>query len=302
MRKALTLLSGLAVFTFGSTAATAGTIYACVHDQNGKVRIVDAPGLCHGTEYEISWSESGDLEQLVNSLIGRVEALEDALGIFNEPPTVDCGNDFSTLINQPVVVECVATDDGVLSPLTYQWSQISGPSDVTFADWTSPISEVWFADPGEYVLELAADDGYVTVKSQISIVVYLENQEPSISIYGATTYQDDTGTIHCWAAAFVEVLDDGLPEPLSLDVSPAEPSALPFNATINWYMPNYVSVLEVYLTEPGRVVYRIAVQNMGQVTSSSAVESVIYDVILTATDGQSTVATVLPVQCDYTGE
>jgi len=64
--------------------------------------------------------------------------------------------------------------------LTSEWTVISGPGPVSFADASSPVTDVLFGLPGTYVLQLAASDGYLTVADRATIAV-----DPDPSIAGA---------------------------------------------------------------------------------------------------------------------
>ena len=46
--------------------------------------------------------------------------------------------------------------------LTSTWTEVSGPAPVTFTDASSPVTDVLFTEPGTYVLQLEASDGFLT--------------------------------------------------------------------------------------------------------------------------------------------
>jgi hypothetical protein len=54
-----------------------------------------------------------------------------------------------------------------------RWSKRSGPGTVTFADPSAPTTTAVFAEPGEYVLEFAAEDGAATASSTLLVKVEL---------------------------------------------------------------------------------------------------------------------------------
>lgn len=67
-----------------------------------------------------------------------------------------------------------ATDDGLPNPpgaLTYQWSKVSGPGDVTFVDDTDPTTDVELSVMGVYVLRLTASDGVLNDADDMTITV-----------------------------------------------------------------------------------------------------------------------------------
>ncbi|MEW8351609.1 MAG: PKD domain-containing protein [Candidatus Thiodiazotropha taylori] len=226
------------------TEVAADTIYACVqkqkqkqkydddhehehedkHKKTGRLRVVSAPGQCRRNEYELSWSDGGNIESRVNQLIGRVEALERALGIMNEPPTVDAGGDQTILLSMQALFNATATDDGLLDPLTYSWETISGPGSVSFSNAFDTATGATFSQAGDYVLQLAVSDGLVTVTDQVSVIVYPDNSPPLITtnspqIVGARRYQiGRPSTLECASVNLdATVTDDDLPFPLTYD-------------------------------------------------------------------------------------
>jgi RHS repeat-associated protein len=65
--------------------------------------------------------------------------------------------------------------------LTTQWTELSGPATVTFANATSPVTDVVFTLPGTYVLQLSASDGFLTTAAEATITV-----DPAVSLDGAS--------------------------------------------------------------------------------------------------------------------
>jgi uncharacterized protein len=56
------------------------------------------------------------------------------------------------------------------------WSQVSGPGTVTFADPKAPVTTAMFSAPGEYVVQMAADNG--TAQATSTLVVKVELPPP----------------------------------------------------------------------------------------------------------------------------
>src|SRR5204863_5631291 len=56
------------------------------------------------------------------------------------------------------------------------WSKVSGPGDVTFADAKAPVTTATFSTPGDYVVQVTADNG--TMKATSSLVVKVELPPP----------------------------------------------------------------------------------------------------------------------------
>jgi RHS repeat-associated protein len=64
--------------------------------------------------------------------------------------------------------------------LTATWTQVSGPAPVTFTDASSPVTDAVFTDPGTYILQLEASDGFMITASRATITV-----DPAQSLQGA---------------------------------------------------------------------------------------------------------------------
>ncbi len=65
-------------------------------------------------------------------------------------------------------------------PPTVRWSQVSGPGTATFADPTSPTTTATFSAPGEYVVQVVADNG--TTKATSSLTVKVELPPPPVEL------------------------------------------------------------------------------------------------------------------------
>jgi len=204
-----------------SVLAQENLIYGCAHKQNGKLRIVSGPGQCLNTEYSLWW-DSGELtQQMLNELLGRVEAIENALGVINEAPTVDAGEGQTILISMTVDLEGSAVDDGLVAELTFYWEHLSGPGSVDIVDPYSLITSAYFSESGLHTLRLTVFDGYVYVADEINIQVYPDNSPPTIAIaeqqvVGARrVYRGGYHEIVCENFTLdAEVYDDDLPLPL----------------------------------------------------------------------------------------
>lgn len=92
----------------------------------------------------------------------------------NRAPVVDAGRDFS--VDAGVVAELDATvmdDDApvVLEQVKSTWKKVSGAGEVIFEDATAVDTGVQFDAPGEYVLELAADDSELIGRASVTVTV-----------------------------------------------------------------------------------------------------------------------------------
>lgn len=237
---AILLFAGMA-----AAPAAAETFYACAHKENGKLRMVSAPGNCHATENEVVWSSGEDSSKQINELQARVDALEYALGVMNLPPSVNAGADQTVLLSDGAVLSGTASDDGLALPLTFQWARQSGP-DGGNAYFTVPdalASSATFDIPGTYVLSLSVSDGIVTVSDEVAVIVYPDNTPPAVdagpdavgtvtthitsSRYVCNSLMDCgytlySGYVECVGVLNGSVTDDGLPQPLSFEWASAQ--------------------------------------------------------------------------------
>ena len=104
----------------------------------------------------------------------------------NLAPFVSAGGDqgvYNVRIPSFLTLQGEVHDDGADGDqrLTSEWTKISGPGVVTFTDATSPVTDALFSEPGTYVLQLEASDGYLTVADRATITV-----DPDPSIVGAS--------------------------------------------------------------------------------------------------------------------
>ncbi|NOT63962.1 MAG: hypothetical protein HOP19_27425, partial [Acidobacteria bacterium] len=91
----------------------------------------------------------------------------------NRPPTVDAGADQT--INLPATASLVGTvtDDGLPTgaTLTYSWSKVSGPGNVTFSAPTALNNTAAFDTAGTYTLKLTANDSQLTSSDELVVTV-----------------------------------------------------------------------------------------------------------------------------------
>ncbi|MCJ8307326.1 MAG: VCBS repeat-containing protein [Nitrosopumilus sp.] len=141
-------------------------------------------------------SDVDALQEKIDQLSSRLSFLETVLDDVNVPPIVDAGNDQHT--RGSMTLTGSASDDGLASPLTYLWSQQSGPGTTTFVDATSLVTDVSFSDYGQYVLKLSVFDGLQTVSDTVTIsyslnqnfIVSSSNTDANVGIF----LSNDDGT------------------------------------------------------------------------------------------------------------
>jgi hypothetical protein len=93
-------------------------------------------------------------------------------GFGNTAPSVYAGANFSIGRNQVVQLSGVVFDNETnLALLNVLWTKVSGPGTVTFEDATKVDSTVRFDIAGQYVLNLLADDGGLSVFDEVTVSV-----------------------------------------------------------------------------------------------------------------------------------
>ena len=92
----------------------------------------------------------------------------------NKAPVCNAGADQTIqLPTDTVTLNATASDDGLPegSALTYNWSKVSGPSAVAFANPRALKTTATFAGDGTYVLRLTVSDAQYSVSDEVTVVV-----------------------------------------------------------------------------------------------------------------------------------
>lgn len=91
----------------------------------------------------------------------------------NGAPQVNAGTDMAiTLPTDSINLSATATDDGLPNgTVSMVWSQVGGPTGVTFAPATGANTTATFPQPGVYTLQIAASDGALTGSDQVVVTV-----------------------------------------------------------------------------------------------------------------------------------
>jgi hypothetical protein len=126
----------------------------------------------------------------------------------DKPPVVNAGPDQTISLPGPARLAGQAYDDGLPADTTIQWSVVSGPGIVTFADANSPVTAAAVCTLGTYVLRLTASDSAHSVFSECRITVIPANVAPVVNA-------GSTQRVFLPSAAILSgtVSDDGLPNP-----------------------------------------------------------------------------------------
>ena len=107
----------------------------------------------------------------------------------NQPPSVDAGADIVTLLQEDVRtgnLDATVIDDGLLNPITVQWTVVSEPNEgaVVIETANAEDTSISLTALGEYVLQLEAFDGESTVSDTVTINVYADSCEAARAMPG----------------------------------------------------------------------------------------------------------------------
>lgn len=91
----------------------------------------------------------------------------------NTAPLVDAGPDRAVTLPGSASLNATVSDDGLPSPahLSYTWSEVSGPGDVTFTPADTEDTTAGFSAAGTYVLRLSVHDGELAGADEVTVTV-----------------------------------------------------------------------------------------------------------------------------------
>lgn len=128
----------------------------------------------------------------------------------NQAPTVDAGGSVTVRLPDVAQLVGVVSDDGLpRGAVTVVWSVVSGPPGVVLGTPTQSTTSAEFAEEGEYVLRLTADDGALSTSSDVRVQVLppvMINAAPSVDAGPSQSVVLPGG-----ATLAGTVSDDGLP-------------------------------------------------------------------------------------------
>jgi hypothetical protein len=73
-------------------------------------------------------------------------------------------------LNNGAFLYCSSVDDGQPKPLTFNWTKVSGPGNVSWGAQQRAMTHVRFSQKGLYVLQCTVTDGQFTVSDKITIL------------------------------------------------------------------------------------------------------------------------------------
>ncbi len=135
-------------------------------------------------------------DRLDASFVASAGTLADAFSIVpagvNSPPVADAGPYQQTTQPNAVTLSGSVDDDGQPSPpqLTHQWSTVSGPGTVTFADPAALTTTATFSQPGTYVLRLTASDSQLAASDDVTVTVVAPDAPYTLDVRVATSSDD----------------------------------------------------------------------------------------------------------------
>jgi hypothetical protein len=201
----------------------------------------------------------GPVEKQVNVTVNAV----------NRAPVVDAGLPQTVALVGTATLAGTAVDDGlpITGTLTTQWSMITGPGTVNFANAATATTTATFSAPGVYELQLSASDGTLSATDTTSVTVAAANNNPPTVAAGPNQIVIATGSATLSGSA----TDDGQPNPpATLTVTWSKVSG---PGSITFANPNAANTTATF-SAPG--VYVLAFSaNDGDVATDDLIEIVV---------------------------
>ena len=101
----------------------------------------------------------------------------------NQPPTANAGPDLTVEMPAAATLNGVAGDDGLPNPpgvFSGNWSTVSGPGSVSFANANLAQTTATFSQAGTYVLRLTVTDSQLTATDNVQVTV-TGGQDPYVT-------------------------------------------------------------------------------------------------------------------------
>jgi RHS repeat-associated protein len=157
---------------------------------------------------------------------------------------------FRALSTVGVKLNGTVADDGLPanSTLSVNWTKISGPGNVAFAQANQTVTSATISAPGTYVLRLSATDSLLSASDDITITINGPNQAPSVNA-GA----DQSITLPATSSLSGTTTDDGLPAGSSVTSNWTKVSG---PGTVTFAQPQSLNTTATF-SAPGSYVLRL---------------------------------------------
>ena len=122
----------------------------------------------------VSFSAGGVYTLQLSANDGALTGYDNLALTVNKKPTVNAGLDQTITLPSTATLSGSATDDGIPNPpgaLTYTWSKVTGPGNVTFQNVHSAATSATFSISGSYTLRLGASDSVFAGSDQMLVTV-----------------------------------------------------------------------------------------------------------------------------------
>lgn len=129
----------------------------------------------------------------------------------NQAPTVDLGSDRQLASPGILLLDAVFRDDGLPVPPGvpgFEWSGISGPAPVTFADAKASRTAVTFDQVGDYVIGFQIKDGLLSARDEVRVRVGGAPAGPVLAVETSATGLVLTFNVEAGRPHTVQVCED----------------------------------------------------------------------------------------------
>jgi RHS repeat-associated protein len=183
----------------------------------------------------------------------------------NQPPTVSAGPNqtIELPVNTATLNGSASSSAPAGSPVTVQWSQVSGPGTVTFSNPTQQVTQATFPGVGTFTMQLSATVTATGLSSsaQNTVIVAAANRPPVVTVGPDQSIIFPTNTASLTGTA----TDDGFPVGSSLVISW---SKVVGPGTVTFASPNQPNT-QASFSLPGSYILRLSASD-GQYTNSAS--------------------------------
>jgi YD repeat-containing protein len=180
-----------------------------------------------------------------------------------ESPSVSLTGPTSVAAGAATTYEAGGTDPVPGGTLSFTWSEVSGPGEVTFSPASGGTTSADFSAAGTYVVEVTGNDGFAATNVEQTVSVTLVNNPPVVTVGADQTLNSPTLSTTLTGSA----TDDGLPQGATLSSvwslvsGPVEVAiASPMQSGVAEPGP-IASSTQVTFSYPGTYVFQLAVSD-----------------------------------------